>query len=549
MKCPDESTLMLLADEELDASAAVSVQEHVGRCAACRARLADLREERGALVEALGRGMLDERIAAPAPAGMERATSSGWWALTPLAAAVSIVVGVTVWAMALTMTLQVPLFLEWVSPFHASGRLTWLFAGTVAVVEGSALLVSIVTVVNQAAAGFLLLLLGMLVFPIRAWRATMPALLAMTFGAVAVPAEAYVVRASEDTVVVSADETIDDALFARGRRVIVDGVVTGDVVAGATSVVIRGTVRGSVISWSQSLDLEGEVGGSVFTGAQFVTVQGRIGGNLYTFSQETRIVEEGRVGRGVASYSNVLSIRGEVAHGIRVGGGLVDITGTVRRNVDAAAQRIVVGSGGHIGGVLTAEIGDTNDLRIDSAATLGSEPVVRLADDRASPSRYLTASFYFRQVLWLVAALIAGRLLLWLAPGAAAVRFETPAVTLRTLGVGFLCVVATPIAAVMAAITLVGLPVALVALGLWALAIYLAKIPVALFLGRAFLGRRSSRGAAATLLVGLLAVFVAVNLPFVGWVVNLALTLVGVGGLFAWAVAAYRSRGGEPARI
>ena len=549
MKCPDESTLMLLADEELDASAAVSVQEHVGRCAACRARLADLREERGALVEALGRGMLDERIAAPAPAGMERATSSGWWALTPLAAAVSIVVGVTVWAMALTMMLQVPLFLEWVSPFHASGRLTWLFAGTVAVVEGSALLVSIVTVVNQAAAGFLLLLLGMLVFPIRAWRATMPALLAMTFAAVAVPAEAYVVRASEDTVVVSADETIDDALFARGRRVIVDGVVTGDVVAGATSVVIRGTVRGSVISWSQSLDLEGEVGGSVFTGAQFVTVQGRIGGNLYTFSQETRIVEEGRVGRGVASYSNVLSIRGEVAHGIRVGGGLVDITGTVRRNVDAAAQRIVVGSGGHIGGVLTAEIRDTNDLRIDSAATLGSEPVVRLADDRASPSRYLTASFYFRQVLWLVAALIAGRLLLWLAPGAAAVRFETPAVTLRTLGVGFLCVVATPIAAVMAAITLVGLPVALVALGLWALAIYLAKIPVALFLGRAFLGPRSSQGVAAALLVGLLAVFVAVNLPFVGWVVNLALTLVGVGGLFAWAVAAYRSRGGEPARI
>ena len=545
MTCPDEPTLMMLADDE--PAAAAAVREHVGRCASCRAALAELRAERSLLVEALHAGALDEGVVTPGPVVSNRGRSAagiGWWDPVLVVAAVSVLAGATV-----VTAWEVPPFLEWVSPFHASGLLTWLFVGIIVVVQAGTLLTSMVTVVGQAAAAILLLLLVVLVVPHRARRATMPALSALVFAAVAVPAEAFVVRTSDDDVVISADETIDDVLLASGSRVIIDGVVTGDLITYATTVTIRGTVQGSVVSWSRSLDLEGGVGGSVFTGAQFVTVQGRVDGSLFTFSQETRIAEGSRVGRGVASYSNTLLVHGEIAYGVRAAGGSIDIAGPVQRNVDAAAQRITVGSGGHIGGALIAEVRHRGDLRIDPAATLASEPVVRLAGDGASPSRYLTASFYLWQSLWLVAALIAGGLLLWLAPGAATVRFETPSVALWTLGVGFLCVVAAPVAALLAAMTLVGLPLAIVLLGLWAVAIYLAKIPIALFLGRTLLGPRGAAGPAPALLVGLLAVFVAVNLPLVGWIVNLALTLIGVGGLFAWALAAYRGSGAAAVRV
>ena len=547
MTCPDEPTLMMLADDEPAVAAAAAVREHVANCASCRAALAELRAERRLLVEALHEGALDEGVATAGPIvsnGGRSAAGNGWWNPVLVVAAVSALAGAAV-----ATAWQVPPFLEWVSPFHASGLLTWLFAGIIVVVQVGTLLTSMVTVVGQAAAAILLLLLVVLFVPHGARRATMPALSAMVFAAVAVPAEAFVVRTSDDDVKISADETIDDALLAYGSRVFVDGVVTGDLIVYATDVTIRGTVQGSVISWSRSLDLEGGVGGSVFTGAQFVTVQGRVDGSLFTFSQETRIAQGSRVGRGVASYSNVLSVHGEIAHGVRAAGGSIDIAGPVQRNVDAAAQRITVGSRGHIGGALIAEVRHRDDLRIDPAATLASEPVVRLAGGGASPSRYLTASFYLWQSLWLVAALIAGGLLLWLAPGAATVRLETPSVALRTLGVGFLCVIAAPVAALVAAMTLVGLPLAIVLLGLWALAIYLAKIPVALFLARTVLGPPGYGGPASALLVGLLAVFVAVNLPFIGWIVNLVLTLLGVGGLFAWALAAYRGSGGAAARV
>ena len=72
MTCPDEPTLMLLADDELDAPAAASVLEHAGRCASCRAALAELRAERSLVVEALHEGALDESSVAPGRGGFAR---------------------------------------------------------------------------------------------------------------------------------------------------------------------------------------------------------------------------------------------------------------------------------------------------------------------------------------------------------------------------------------------------------------------------------------------------------------------------------------------
>ena len=97
-----------------------------------------------------------------------------------------------------------------------------------------------------------------------------------------------------------------------------------------------------------------------------------------------------------------------------------------------------------------------------------------------------------------------------------------------------------PVVAVVG-IALVGLPVAVAALGLLAVGLYLAKIVVAMFLGRAFVGTNGPGGLAAALVVVLTTVLVAVNLPFVGWIINVTLTLIGAGALCAWTVDAFRA--------
>ena len=555
MTCPDEPTLMMLADDEIDAPVAVSVREHVGHCAACRATLADLRAERSLLVDALREGALDEAVVerAGVTATSARAASrTRWWELGSLAAAVCVVGGVAAAAAGAASIWQGPVAFDWINPFHPSGRLTWLFTGTtlgLTALQSGAAVAAMVTAVGQTAT-VLFLLLAVLAGARVSRRVAVTGWLAVLLGGVAAPGEALVVRQATGDIVVPAGETVDDTLVAGGERIVIEGTVTGDVIAGGGRVEIHGEVQGNLVAWSQFIEVDGEVRGSMFASGQDITVRGSVGGSLYAFGQYVRVLEGGRIAGSVASSSQGLTIDGVVDRGILAATHRLELDGVVRRNVVARAGRISVGPNGRIDGTLTARVSAPDDLRIDGAATLVTEPVVQLWSGESSPSRYLTGSFYLRQAVRLLAAFVTGWLLLLVAPGATDVRFETPVAALRTLGVGFLCVVAMPVAAILAGVTLVGLPAALVAFALWALGIYLAKIPVALFLGRTFLGPRGSGGGAPlALLVGLLAVFVAVNLPFVGWIVNLALTLVGVGGLFAWVVAAYRADGVEPAVI
>lgn len=553
MTCPDEPTLMMLADGELGGSAAVPVREHVARCARCRTLLADLRAERSVLAEALREGALDDAAAVPAEPGTTAAPAAScgrWRDLAPLAAAVCLVAGVAASA-AGAVSIGSVLPLDWINPFHPSGRLTWLFTATtlgLTALQNGAVLATLASSVSQAAT-VLLLLLVVLAGARASRRVAVTGLLAVLLAAAAGPAQAIVVRQATGDVVVPAGETVDDTLIAGGERIVIEGTVTGDVIAVGGRVEIHGIVQGNLVAWAQYIEVDGEVGESVFASGQDISVRGSVGGSLYAFGQFVRVLDGGRIAGSIASSSQGLTIDGVVERGVLAGTYRLELDGVVQRDVLAQASRITVRPNARIAGTLTARVGDADDLRVDPAATLGAEPEVRLSSGESAPSRYLTGSFYLRQAVWLLAAFLSGWLLLWVAPGAAEVEFTNPATALRTLGIGFLCVLATPVAAIVAGATLVGLPVALVAVALWALAIYLAKIPVALFLGRTILGPRGSGGGPPlALLAGLLAVFVAVNLPFVGWIVNLALTLIGVGGLFAWSVSAYRGGSAAPVR-
>ncbi len=106
----------------------------------------------------------------------------------------------------------------------------------------------------------------------------------------------------------------------------------------------------------------------------------------------------------------------------------------------------------------------------------------------------------------------------------------------RSLGLGFAVLVATPIAVIILALTMVGLPVAFFALALYALALYLAKIFVGVFIGRA-LDKTPAATTGRTflaLLVGLLIIYVVVQIPYgIGALAHLAVFCFGLGA-FAW---------------
>ena len=80
---------------------------------------------------------------------------------------------------------------------------------------------------------------------------------------------------------------------------------------------------------------------------------------------------------------------------------------------------------------------------------------------------------------------------------------------------------------------------------LWLLGLYLAKIVIAKCLGDTILGTRDERmsSVASALLIGLVIVIVAVNLPYIGSVLNFLLILIGFGACVMAAYHVYQMSG------
>ncbi len=129
-------------------------------------------------------------------------------------------------------------------------------------------------------------------------------------------------------------------------------------------------------------------------------------------------------------------------------------------------------------------------------------------------------------------------------PGVYGGGIATAGAFFRSMGVGFLAVVATPIAVALACVTLVGIPVALIGLGVYLAALYASGIVVAVLLGSALVhpNHEGWTGFGLALLVGLVILIFAFHLPFIGGVLRAMAILTGVGllvdrGREAWASA------------
>jgi hypothetical protein len=84
-----------------------------------------------------------------------------------------------------------------------------------------------------------------------------------------------------------------------------------------------------------------------------------------------------------------------------------------------------------------------------------------------------------------------------------------------------------PIIMILLAITVIGIPLTVILFFAWVAAIYFAKIILAAIIGNMIF--KQGKGLFVTLVVGLLIVFVMINLPLIGGFFHLLITLLGVG--------------------
>ncbi len=249
-----------------------------------------------------------------------------------------------------------------------------------------------------------------------------------------------------------------------------------------------------------------------------------VAGNALTFGDTVNI--DGRVGMDLSSFGNN-----------------VVVTGNVQRDFVAyAGELISVLPSARIGRNVTAHVDDDNKLQVAQGATIGGTVDRKIVEREQRRNRYLTTGFYVRQVVRLGAAFLTGLLLLWAFPVLRTLSLPTVGAALRSGGIGLVAAIVMPIAAILACITIVGIPIGVLTFMVGAIGLYFGKTVIAQMIGRTLF--QSPAGLphyAATLIAGLAIVVIAINLPIVGGIVNFVLTVLGFGMIVTVLLGRYNS--------
>lgn len=512
----DEMTGLLYLEGQLEAERAQEVAAHAASCAECRNLLRALEKE-GVWLRA---ALVAENEMVPARLTVAPGRSTGRWG----------------WMLALGLsaggvyTLWSGLIDPWYSRaaeagFTQQSLLTMLFFSGAFWKGWDAMrsLMQFLAVGTLATAVIWLLR--------RQWRRFTAIAFVMSALACALalppPAGAAEVRRGAPSYTLPAGEEIKTDLIVVAQRAQIDGDVDGDLIVFANAVNVTGHVKGDILCFAQALRMDGTVDGNVRALAQSLTIDGTVAKNVMAFDGALDLGNKAVVNGTMTLFAGAGELSGRIAGDLLAFSGDLEITGSLGRDAAIRGDRLTIGPSAQIAGK-TKFIG-THEPNISSSAKLGSPPEISI--QRRGPE-YARAHYYWHQVLMWGASFLFGLVLLLIAPGFCSDALQASKRIGPAVGFGVLFLFATPIAAVIACATIVGLAVGVAALMCYLVALYSAHIFVSVWLGETLLGAATAVGPALGRLALGLAIIQALDmLPFVGPLIRFLVLIWGLGAL------------------
>jgi cytoskeletal protein CcmA (bactofilin family) len=349
-----------------------------------------------------------------------------------------------------------------------------------------------------------------------------------------------------DRYIVRDGEVIAEDQYVSSTAANVEGTIDGDLTIFSGSLTITGEVTGSVIVFSVGSVTVAEgavIGGSLQGTAGSLRVSGTVGSDVFVGAASIVIDPTGEIGRDVMGFGGALTIRGDVARDVRGRTMRTEISGDVGGDVDIATQGLDVTESARIEGDVLYR--SPSDADIDEGAQI-SGGITRL------PTR---GNFIYGVILSLATVvsflgfLVAGIVALWLfrtsSSRAIGSILRKP---IRSFLVGLVTVIVFPALVLVLAMTLVGLPLAIVGVLIAGIAFIIGPVPAVTALGNRVLVNRG--GLFGAFVVGAVLWRLGIWLiPVVGGFVYLIALVWGIGAWVMGFAAARRADETPPALL
>lgn len=389
------------------------------------------------------------------------------------------------------------------------------------------------------------------------------------------------------------DGTVNGTLFATGATITINGMVNGDLFVAAQDITISPTavITGNIFLGAQNAAVGGMVNGSMFGGATSVEIgeTGHIARNLFFGGYSLETNNGSTVGMDLYGAGYQFTLAGSVARNANIDAGALELSGAIGGDAvldvsepgtssayfnpmlmqpgmpPAIEPGLRIAEGASIGGrlIYTSPVNQDSAVQIvPQGGIVYQTPVPSEEPETAAQRTTVTTppvlKWLYKLLRNLATLFILGALAVWLLPKLLTRTVEKArskwlpsagwgllAIIVGYVGafIAFLVIIAVVI--IIGIISLGGLGSAIFGVGSSSLALvvtvftllvkYGSKLVVAYLIGSLILGKQGTETKGRkylAMLIGVSIYAVAAAIPFIGWLIALLATLIGLGAMW-----------------
>lgn len=353
-----------------------------------------------------------------------------------------------------------------------------------------------------------------------------------------IPTAVFAAERAEEHVIVKSTETVNGPGFYGGSTVQIDGTIDGTTFAAGRVVVINGTINGDLLTAGQEVTINGKVNGNLYIAGQMVEVNGQVMGDTFGAGQKVDYTKTSLLERDAFAAGQGVNLAGKVQRQLYATGENVSLFGLIGDQARVEANNLRINDGAQINGNLSYT--SSSPAYLAPNAKIGGQVDWKKVEpqNNSQPSTK-PADILRDQIGWFIFSIL-GALLFWFLISLWRPTFwSTTSATiatepLKTLGYGALALIFTPFVAILLMVTIIGIPLGVILGLVYGVSIWLAHIIVAVFAGY-WLAHRFGwpelHKGVWLVLLGLSILTLLGKLPFVGFLVSLAVILAGLGAI------------------
>jgi len=335
------------------------------------------------------------------------------------------------------------------------------------------------------------------------------------------------------------EEITSGNLLATGKNITIDGTVSGDLIVIAQTLSVSGRVDGDIIAIAQTITVTGEVGGNIRIIGNSVLLDGSVVRNVNVIGNNFTLGNQAHVGWDVLMITAKTEIRGNIDGNLSGRTPDAVINGKIGKNInlnlsaDNLSPSLILSPESVVNGDLIYT--SKNTAQIYEQATVSGEIKQNFPD---SEQKNGWLAWLWARIFSIFSAVIVGLVLVFLLKNITTkISEKIKDQPFKLLWPGLIVMLIIPPIALILTFTLIGLPLAIILMALWFIAMYIAKLLVATLLGELIIKKITKKNEPAliwSMCFGVVISWLLFNIPVVGWIFGLVAIWLGLGGIWSY---------------